>query len=278
MSFIENLTVSCLSASLAEFITLPLDTTRIYIQNNQIKPKIAIKNIYQSYGINGFYKSFIPSILRSSTSTGIRLGLYQSLSKYNREYNIPKPIIGGVCGLISQFTSMPFDVIKSQIQANLKKEGQNLTMMSRYNYIKKNQGIKGFYQGYLQVSQRSIIISSIQGPIYFTLKDEILPNSKLITYLNYQLNIPNSIIIHNISAVTTTMVVTGIVYPIDLCKTVAMNNYDKGSSTKIIKELIKNNGYRSIYRGLSVGFCRALPHFWLTTGFIELFNKYLYKK
>lgn len=265
----RDLIMTCTASSVAELVTLPLDTIRINVQNNQIRPKQAIKNIYNDLGVMGFYRSVIPSVLRSGSSTGIRLGLYQYMLKHN-EMNISKPILGGICGLTSQLISMPFDVIKSQIQGQIGITAKNqLTMSYRLKHIWSNYGIKGFYKGYWQIAQRSCIISSIQGPLYFTLHDEILPNNIFVNdFLNYW-KLSATYSYHSISAILTTLTVTSVVYPIDLCKTIAMNNYNKYSSYHIIKELINNNGISSIYRGITISFIRALPHFWLTTAILQ---------
>ena len=69
-----HLGTSCTASTLAELITLPADTLKVHLQTNPNTPGIlnTSSKIYQQHGIGGFYQSWIPSIGRQLTSTGIQ--------------------------------------------------------------------------------------------------------------------------------------------------------------------------------------------------------------
>jgi len=267
----SQLAIGMTSASLAEACTLPLDTIKVHMQANlanltvkdaSSRPMIStIKGIYQTRGIGGFYQSWFPSIARTACATGSRLGSYEFMKDH---VGLDQKIIGGniiqagVCGLASNTLAMPLDVIKTRIQSRLA-TGDKLGFLPMYKEVWKEAGIKGFYSGFSQNIQRSILLSCVQLPTYFYLQDEL----KKFDHLSLSLRT-------TIASIGTTFAVTSVVYPIDLCKTLVQNDFkNKLGTGRLMINVARENGISKLYQGSSVMLARAMPQFMLVAFFYE---------
>lgn len=270
LSFLQQMTCTMGASAIAESITSPLDTIKTNLQanlNSNRNITSTIHNIYQVNGIIGFYQSWLPSVCRQVCSSGVRLGLYGYAREHlnGLETNIigGKIILGAGCGLISSATALPFDNIKTRIQGN-----QGNIEVKTNDLVKKiwqSEGPSGFYRGFWQTAQRTCLISAVQLPTYFTLQDQFN------RFDTIPLNVRTTM-----ASVLTTVAVTSVVYPIDLCKTQVQTNSSLQQSTlTTMNKVIQQNGVKYLYRGWSVGLGRALPQFWLTTIFYENIKQYL---
>ncbi len=273
LSWSKNLSISCTSAAIAEILTLPIDTIKVHIQAHQpITTRQAIRQIAgQPPSLRGFYGAFTPSLLRQTIYTGTRLSLYEHMTNTTNITYLPptnnfyyKMVLGGTCGLVGSLLTNPIDVIKTNSQATLTKT----TNLSIARDIYYQEGLTGFYKGLRQTAQRSIMISSLQLPIFFTLQEK-METLNLKKYLTTSTTI---------SSLTTTLIVTSIVYPIDMIKTLSMtaSSSSPASSIPMMINLIKNGGgVKSLYRGMSMGLIRSAPHFLITTLCYEHLRKFL---
>lgn len=269
----QHIGLSCVSSGMAEILTLPIDTIKVHIQSNP-EQKLTVRNswhqITKMQGVRGLGQAWIPSLSRQVSYTGIRLGLYSYIKdQWPHQSMVQSMVIGGSCGLIGNFVAMPFDVIKTRIQGQSSYSTARKPITQLIRTIHQEHGILGFYRGLSQTAQRSVAISSIQLPLYFSLQDKLTKSEKANGLFKDNLWLRTTT-----ASVLTTCVVTGTVYPIDLCKSLVMNSPNKSTST--LKEglnLIKNYGPSSIYRGMSMGLCRAIPHFLITTMCYEKLNE-----
>lgn len=263
------------AAGLSELVTMPLDTVKVHLQTHLTTSGTrhqvfkSINTIYHNNGIIGFYQSLVPSVTRQMCSSGIRFGLYSYLSDNTSLGNTlgntlwGKPVMAIGCGLISNFTALPFDVVKTRIQGA---QGTSNIVNGITKHIWKNEGLLGFYRGFWQTGQRVCTISAIQLPVYFETQQ------RLRAYED-KLNLG---IRTTLASLLTTIIVTSVVYPIDLCKTQIQNHVGLEQSTiKIIREITYRRGFWGLYQGWSVGLARALPNFWLTTIFFENIKKFM---
>lgn len=265
LSLSKHLGCTMGGAGLAEFLTLPLDTIKTHTQTHLgISPKQSMKQIYTYNGMKGFYQSSIPAVARQMCSSGVRLGLYSYLDEYlqiDQKHWSNKVMLGITCGLISNFTALPFDVIKTKVQG-MQGSHRTINTWQIPKNIWESEGLIGFYRGFRQTAQRICIISAVQLPVYFEIKERLKETP-------LPLNVKTSI-----SATVTTIAVTTVVYPIDVIKTLVQNhNHLNQGTVHVIKKIVNEHGIISLYRGWSVGLGRALPNFLLTTILFENLKK-----
>lgn len=272
----NTILLSMTASGLAELITVPIDTVKVHMQahvNRQTSVHTTAKNpmirsmveIFKVDGLGGFYKSSMASVTKGMCSGGIRIGLYDylNLSWKKDTYNTPAKVAanitqGAICGVVSSSVSMPFDLVKTRVQA-VQGTSQAKNVGEMIKHVLKEQGILGFYRGYRQTVERSVLISVIQMPVYFTMQ-QTLDQFRDILGLNTRATIAT------LAAIVTT---TAIVYPLDLVKTQIQYTGKTMGTIDMVKHIIKTTGPRSLYRGCSVGFARAFPLFWLTSIFYE---------
>lgn len=279
LTFQQKLYTSITSASLAEICTMPLDSVKVNMQaqigrnNTSLQPNYSmiqsIRNIYSTRGVSGFYQSWFPSITRAGLSNGLRLGSYDYMKtnvQLDRQFYGGQFVQAGLCGLFSNFMAMPMDVVKTRIQARLTEQPIKFNPLIRQIY--QEGGISGFYRGFWQLAQRNILLSSLQLPTYFNLQE------LLSKYFGDNSNYPiNHNIRTGIASTGTTIFVTSVVYPFDLCKTLVQDDFQKKKmgSLRLMKYVVVDQkvGVSGLYRGFWVMIGRCLPHFALTTFFYE---------
>lgn len=245
----ENLKNSAISASIAEFITLPISVIKTNYQNSKnINEKIyqTIKIIKINHGIKGFYLSSPFSILSQILNISFKYTFYKNLEKYDKS-SVRNGIISGI--IISFFTH-PIDNIKINLQMNKIK-------------------ISNLYQGY----SKSLIKSSLSGIIFFPLvvhmnkrdEEKKFSNSLFVSLLT-------NLILHPIDLLKNQHIYNGIEYP-KLYKI-----FLKGKIDSLDKREIRNNLNRKIisfyYRGISLTFLKTFFHFSILFGILEYLNSF----
>ena len=185
---LSNIINSSIATAFAEFITLPICTIKTNYQNvYNMKDKVRImnisKNIYNMYGIKGFYRASYPAISGQIFSTMSKYTLYRYFDN-SQTYPIKNKFINGMtAGIISSIVTHPLDVIKVNMQMN-----KNLVI-----------NFKNIYRGYSKTFLKISVSSSIFFPLYDTIKQKI--NNPLI------------------ASSTSALVATIIMHPIDYLKT-----------------------------------------------------------
>lgn len=67
-------------------------------------------------------------------------------------------VCGGMAGALSWLSIMPFDVLKSKIQADIEKK---LSMKQTFVRIWQTEGLGGFYRGSLPTFIRGFIVNAV---------------------------------------------------------------------------------------------------------------------
>lgn len=145
------------------FITYPLETIRTLrtLDNNMFKNNTLSKcvyNIYNNYGIKGFYTGLPISLLAGGAYTGTQFSVYNYLKYY---YTNNTFIAGATAGIIAQTVFYWGDCIKRNLHANIVKKKYSGTFDCF-----KQLGIKKLYAGYRVNLFKCIIESPLQFYIY----------------------------------------------------------------------------------------------------------------
>jgi len=140
-----------------------------------------IKDIIQKNGINNLYQGAIPTIIKQSTSVGVRFWMYEILKsrfkKKDESIGIIKTMfIGGFAGSFSAALNQPFDTIKTIIQAN---ENKNIGVYKTGKNIIIKYGVFGLFRGLNVRVLRVGIAQAVTFAVYETYVSNI---NKLITY------------------------------------------------------------------------------------------------
>ena len=80
------------------------------------------KIIAQEKGIRGFFQGFVPTTARQAANSAVRFSSYTTLRQMAQAYVAPGEklgaistfLIGGMAGVITVYTTMPLDTIKTR--------------------------------------------------------------------------------------------------------------------------------------------------------------------
>jgi solute carrier family 25 carnitine/acylcarnitine transporter 20/29 len=130
-------------------IVVPVDRIKILMQN---KEKINIS----LFKPNSLYKGFSITLFRETPGFGIYFTTYNNLTKkFNMEKNLLKSFLfGSVSGFTSWVFIYPSDLIKTKYQS-IKSNG-DITISQVIKNIYKNNGLRGFYNGFSYAIMRAI--------------------------------------------------------------------------------------------------------------------------
>ena len=219
-------------ASIAESIIMqPFDTIKVLLQSNQPLPK----------QLPFYYKGFTPFVSQMSVKYFLRFSSFELLKgKDNNFYR------NFGAGIVSGFTESifitPFELIKTNLQTT-----KNNSPLNVAKDIYKLNGIYGLYRGFTTTFFRQGINQAFNFSVYNKIKDKLMHKDDKpdIFKIGFSSLISSSIgpILNN---------------PFDVIKTRYMNpKYNYNSIQSAFADIIKNNGYRYLFKGLGLRLFRV---------------------
>lgn len=213
----------------------PFDTIKVLKQSNQYDINKIRNNPYSLYkGLTPFTgQMFVKYFLRFTT--------FETLKSKNNNF-IHNFSAGIVAGTIESLFITPFELIKTNLQTTK----ENKPLSSIKNIIDKN-GIKGLYRGYISTCMRQSINQSFNFSVYYKIKEHIIKEDEKLSLHKI---IFSSLISSSIGPIIT--------HPLDVLKTRYMNpKYNYTSIISAIKDIKKNEGYNTFFKGLNLRLFRV---------------------
>ena len=218
----------------------PFDTIKTHMQEKKVIP---------NYNIRTLYKGLSAPLVGVGFEKAIVFGVYEMSIKHTQ--NLCKNICddkqtillasnalsGGLSGMCASFIVTPFERIKILLQTG--GIGTNYKTLKLTNIF---QGLSATF--YRETPGFAIYFSTYNYLKYKYEKD------------NKQIGIVNSFIYGGIAGTTSWV----FIYPQDRIKTKIQALKDTNITFKEgFKEIVKNEGYMSLYRGFSYALLRAIP-------------------
>jgi len=216
-----------IAGSLATIVCNPFDIIRVNIQTKNLYTRDAIRYIYTTRGILGFYKGLLTGLVTIPTFWSIYFPLYENMKNTCNTF-------------VSAYTAC---CVASTITSPLwyiRQKHQTFTSFNTFNELKTLQ-FKQFYSGLLS----TYIINSnfmIQIPIFEQIKS-------LKSFENTPINIFLATAISKICASIVT-------FPLENCRVISRQNPNM-SGKDIMMKLYNSNSY---YRGLPNYLLRSIPY------------------
>jgi len=249
---------------LAEIITHPMDfikTQKQYYKTN-ISTIDIFKNIMKKDGVRGFYPSAPPAIVRHWVYTTTRVGLYERLRSEDSSF-ISKFFSGSVAGGVAQLIASPTDLVKVKLQTrNLSNNKQGVYEIIKKTY--KSGGIRAFYYGWKPNVTRAVTVNLGELVAYDTGKNYLL---------NYM---DDNIYCHGLASLNSGFWSTLLSTPSDVIKTRMMAD-SQHTMMETAKNIIKNEGFLSLWKGFIPIWCRLAPWqfvFWVTYEKLRVVNNF----
>ncbi|KAG0306312.1 hypothetical protein BGZ98_002642 [Dissophora globulifera] len=168
----------------AILVVTPTETikTKLIHDGNLATPKYrglvhGIRSIVQAEGIGGIYRGVVPVMARQGANSAVRFGVYSSLSDLTKarmgiKGQLPTThafAIGAVAGIVTVYTTMPLDVVKTKMQGLGAKELYKGALDCGWKVF-KNEGIFAFWKG----ATPRLARLSMSGGIIFSLYERTM--------------------------------------------------------------------------------------------------------
>lgn len=188
------------------------------------------------------YKGLSAALLRESTYSTLRIGLYDPIKQLLSEPTlINKIIAGGLSGMIGSAISNPTDLIKIKLQAE-----KNLTIFTAFKDTVKKNGFFGLYRGTLPTTARAILLTSSQLPAYDQSKKYLLPIMSEGLWLHFTCSMISGIVCCTVAS------------PIDVIKSRYMNGSYRNVGDCIVATF--KEGPLTFFRGWVPSWFKLGPH------------------
>jgi solute carrier family 25 citrate transporter 1 len=130
-------------------------------------------------GFKGIYAGVVPVSMRQAANQAVRFGSYNTIKTMIQQANGSKPTdplssaatfaVGSAAGIITVYTTMPIDTVKTRMQA-LGAEKQYSSTLNCFAKIFKDEGLLTFWKGSTPRLGRLIL----SGGIVFTIYEKML--------------------------------------------------------------------------------------------------------
>ncbi|PHH83954.1 hypothetical protein CDD83_2730 [Cordyceps sp. RAO-2017] len=236
----------------------------------------AVKYLYQSGGIRGFFAGNGLNVLKIMPETAIKFGSYEAAKRALANFEghgDPKQInsyskftAGGLAGMIAQFCVYPLDTLKFRLQCETVKDGLTGGALVRQTAMKMyaNGGVRACYRGVTMGLVGMFPYSAIDMGMF-----ELLKNS----YRNYYARHagcheedaePGNIATGMIGATSGAIGAT-VVYPLNVVRTrlqtqgTALHRATYTGIWDVAQNTIQREGYRGLYKGLTPNLLKVAP-------------------
>lgn len=133
------------------------------------------KIIAQEKGIRGFFQGFVPTTARQAANSAVRFSSYTTLRQMAQAYVAPGEklgaistfLIGGTAGVITVYTTMPLDTVKTRMQS-IEARSLYKNSFDCAARIFKEEGLLTFWAGAVPRLGRLVL----SGGIVFTMYEK----------------------------------------------------------------------------------------------------------
>jgi len=129
-------------------------------------PLQGVAILVREQGIRGLYKGLVPTTLKQSATSAVRMGSYNVLREGLKSNDIPLNTAttfatGAVAGVITVYATQPFDTVKTRAQSL-----KGSTMKDAVANVLRETGVKGLWAGSTMRLGRLILSGGIVFSVY----------------------------------------------------------------------------------------------------------------
>lgn len=122
--------------------------------------------IIRTQSMRGLYRGLVPTILKQSSTQGVKMGSYNIIREFSRRHGVPQNeaaalITGALAGAVTVYITQPFDTIKTRTQST-----QSTGIVQAFRDITRMSGLRGLWTGSTSRVGRLAFSSSILYTVY----------------------------------------------------------------------------------------------------------------
>ncbi|KAK3683670.1 mitochondrial carrier domain-containing protein [Podospora appendiculata] len=269
------------ASSMAAVVTHPLDlgTVRLQMRHGDLPKTMSgtFTHIVRNNGLRGLYNGLSASLLRQTTYSTARFGIYEDL-KSRLSTDEAKPasgatlvFIAAASGFIGGFAGNAADVLNVRMQHDAA-----LPPAQRRNYahaldglakMTRQEGLGSWFRGIWPNSLRAAAMTTSQLASYDIFKGLLIAHTAMGDGLGT----------HFVASTLAGMVAATVTSPIDVIKTRVMSASGKSSMVQVLRDVYAAEGLRWMFKGWTPSFLRLGPQTICTFLFLES-HRSVYKK
>ncbi|KAM3724091.1 Mitochondrial ornithine transporter [Dirofilaria immitis] len=244
----------------------PLDTVKVKMQTfPTFYPKGigCFETILRVDGIRGLYAGTVPALVANIAENAILFTAYGycrkvvafcvGRSKLEDMTPIDNALSGSLASIFAAMVICPTELVKCRLQAQREAfPGMRNSPFSMCRDMYRTNGLKSFYTGMLSTLCREMAGYFLFFGAYELSRSYLTPEGKSKS----EIGILRTALSGGIGGVT----LWAAVYPVDVVKS-RMQVIGSGSFINIFRNIVKNEGIRTLYNGLTFALIRA---FWAT--------------
>ncbi|ORY82546.1 hypothetical protein BCR37DRAFT_402643 [Protomyces lactucae-debilis] len=281
---LQTLAASVTASVSSRLVVFPLDTIAIQRQTAMRRPLFpADQTLLRSF--RNLYRGLSVSLILTTPAVALYLCTYRQLKQMLiptlGEGNMNYIVSGTGAEIVSSFLWTPLEVLKARLQisgapvAGL--ASSNTTLMGQLRLIARDEGMRGFYRGYLVGLGIFIPYNAVYWVVY--------ENSKRLARRSMYFQEPFAQAA--LASGVATSVSTLLAHPLDLIKTryqVSMSDAVQQTATQqqtrksdrlgvrqVLRNVMQESGWRGLYAGLGPRLFCSIPSSVLSMSVFEFF-------
>ncbi|KAK1162471.1 solute carrier family 25 member 36 [Acipenser oxyrinchus oxyrinchus] len=231
-------------------------------------PLHCLKQILEKEGPRSLFRGLGPNLVGVAPSRAIYFAAYSSSKEklngiFEPDSTQVHMVSAGLAGFTAITATNPIWLIKTRLQLDARNRGE--TRMSAFECIRKvyhSDGIRGFYRG-MSASYAGISETVIHFVIYESIKRKLLEAKTASAMDDEEDSVRNAsdFVGLMLAAATSKTCATSIAYPHEVIRTRLREEGTKYRSFfQTLSMVIKEEGYRALYRGLTTHLVRQIPN------------------
>ncbi|MBN3300640.1 S2536 protein, partial [Amia calva] len=231
-------------------------------------PLHCLKLILEKEGPRSLFRGLGPNLIGVAPSRAIYFAAYSSAKEklngiFEPDSTQVHMVSAGLAGFTAITATNPIWLIKTRLQLDARNRGER--RMSAFECIRKvyqSDGIRGFYRG-MSASYAGISETVIHFVIYENIKRKLLESKSASNMDDEDESVKDASDFFGLmmAAATSKTCATSLAYPHEVIRTRLREEGTKYRSFfQTLSMVIKEEGYRALYRGLTTHLVRQIPN------------------
>lgn len=267
----------------AKSLIAPLDRIKILFQTGNphfLKYRGSMNGLFKAFhhislvdGVRGFYQGHSATLLRIFPYAGIKFITYEQLRNFfipsqQYETHIRRLVSGSLAGLSSVFVTYPLDLVRVKMAyITHRKDAQIVPLIKNIYYgsdfVDSKKGIQNFYRGFMPTMYGMIPYAGVAFFAHDAMHD--IFKSPLFRDVAVYKQKENGHVLLNTWAELVSGGLAGMLsqtaaYPFEIIRRrLQVTKIAKMNCLSMAKLIYKEQGVKSFYVGLSIGYIKVMP-------------------